>query len=114
MSMGAESTAVKRRKIEAIRRQLEHPVVDADGHMLESVPMLLDTLQRVAGADLAMDLRRAIPEVFTGAGSMDEGIPRGPWWPSPTDALYQATVMVPALLAERLDEIGLDFVILYP
>ncbi len=114
MSMSSSASAAKRTKIEAIRRQLDHPVVDADGHMLESVPMLFDTVQRVAGADLAADLRRAIPDLFTGAGSMDEGIPRGPWWPSPTDALYQATVMVPALLAERLDEIGLDFVILYP
>ncbi len=76
--------------------------------------MLFDTLDRIAGADAVAGLQRALPDLFTGAGSMDEGIPRGPWWPSTTDALYQATVMVPALLAERLEEFGLDFVILYP
>jgi len=76
--------------------------------------MLFDTLARVAGHEAVARLRSALPDLFTGAGSMEEGIPRGPWWPSTTDALYQATVMVPALLSERLDEIGLDFVILYP
>jgi predicted TIM-barrel fold metal-dependent hydrolase len=103
-----------RNRIEAIRRQLDHPVVDGDGHLLESVPMLFDTLRRVAGDGAVAGLKSALPDLFTGAGSVEEGIPRGPWWPSTTDALYQATVMVPALLAERLEEIGLDFVILYP
>ena len=76
--------------------------------------MLLDTVERVAGRNAAEGLRRAIPDLFTGAGSREEGLPRGPWWPSPTDAHYQATVMVPALMAERLDEIGIDFAIVYP
>ena len=109
----ADGTA-RRREIEAIRRGLDHPVVDGDGHLLESVPMLFDTLTRIAGADLADRLARTLPTLFTGPGSVEDGLPRGPWWPSPTDALYQATVMVPALLAERLEEIGLDFVVLYP
>ncbi len=110
----AKNSPTRRSQIDKIRASLDHPVVDGDGHLLESVPMLFDTLTRVAGAGVASGLRRALPDLFTGAGSIGDGIPRGPWWPSPTDALYQATVMVPALLAERLDEIGLDFVILYP
>ncbi len=114
MQTRPEKTTTARAEIEAIRSRLDHPVVDADGHLLESVPMLFDTVQRLFGAATAAGLRRALPDLFTGAGSMDDGLPRGPWWPSTTDALYQATVMVPALLAERLDEIGLDFVILYP
>ena len=36
------------------------------------------------------------------------------WWANPTDALDRATAFVPALLYERLDEIGIDFTILYP
>ena len=103
-----------RASIEAIRSGLDHPVVDGDGHLLESIPMLFDRLRQVAGNDAVAGLRAALPGLFTGAGSIESGIPRGPWWPSTTDALYQATVMVPALLAERLDEFGLDFVILYP
>jgi len=106
--------AARWREIEAIRRSLDHPVVDGDGHLLESVPMLFDTLRRIAGPELADRLAATLPTLFTGPGSIEDGLPRGPWWPSPTDALYQATVMVPALLAERLEEIGLDFVVLYP
>ncbi len=104
----------RRREIDAIRARVDHPIIDGDGHLLESVPMLCDTLERVAGRGVVEGLRRVLPELFTGEGSRAEGMPRGPWWPSPTDAHYQATVMVPALLAEQLDEIGLDFVILYP
>jgi len=114
MSTISGDSAAKRAKIDAIRRSLDHPIVDADGHLLESVPMLLDTVERVAGTDVVAGLKRVIPDLFTGAGSAEEGLPRGPFWPSPTDALYQATVMVPALLAERLGEIGLDFMVLYP
>jgi len=103
-----------RRHIETIRRKVDHPIVDGDGHLLESVPMLLDTVARVAGRDVAAALTRTIPNLFTGPGSREEGIPRGPWWPSSTDTLYQATVMIPALMAERLDEIGIDFAVVYP
>ena len=110
----SENSRASRTKIDSIRAGLDHPVVDGDGHLLESVPMLFDMLQRLSGPKVAAGLRRALPDLFTGSGSMEDGLPRGPWWPSTTDALYQATVMVPALLAERLDEIGLDFVILYP
>jgi len=59
-------------------------------------------------------VRAAIPGLFTGRGSVEEGVPRGPWWPSSTDAEYQATVMIPELLAERLPEVGIDFAVLYP
>ncbi|MBJ22283.1 MAG: hypothetical protein CL933_22970 [Deltaproteobacteria bacterium] len=114
MPTHSDHSVTNRAKIEAIRGSLDHPIIDGDGHLLESVPMLFDTVVRIAGSDTAADLRRAIPDLFTGAGSLEEGTPRGPWWPSTTDALYQATVMVPALLAERLEEIGFDFMVLYP
>ncbi|HVA07713.1 MAG TPA: amidohydrolase family protein, partial [Acidimicrobiales bacterium] len=35
-------------------------------------------------------------------------------WPAPADAEYQATVMAPSLMAERLEELGIDFAIVYP
>jgi predicted TIM-barrel fold metal-dependent hydrolase len=114
MALNDRPMAASRAHIDAIREQLDHPIVDADGHLLESVPMLFDTIERVAGAAPAVGLREVIPQLFTGPGSVAEGVPRGPWWPSTTDALYQATVMVPTLLAERLGEIGIDFMILYP
>jgi len=37
-----------------------------------------------------------------------------PWWGTTTDTRDLATVMLPKLLNERMDELGLDFAILYP
>ena len=40
---------------------------------------------------------------------------RYPWWTLPTkNTLDRATATLPRLLHERMDEIGLDFTILYP
>jgi hypothetical protein len=101
------------RRIQEIRGQLDHPIIDADGHLLESVPLLLEHVDADAGAAAVERVSAALPGLFTGGGSVERGIRRGPWWPSSTDAEYQATVMIPALLSERLEEIGIDFAILY-
>ena len=47
-------------------------------------------------------------------GDAARGDQRGAWWGVTNDARDLATVMAPRLLAERLDEIGLDYAILYP
>ena len=98
--------AANRARIDAIRSRIDHPIVDADGHMLESVPMLFDTLERLAGPSTVAGLAKALPDIFTGEGSVAEGIPRGPWWPSTTDALYQATVMVPKRNSEKTSSLS--------
>lgn len=36
------------------RAKLDHPVIDADGHMLEYVPVYLDFLKQVAGPEMAL------------------------------------------------------------
>ena len=100
--------------VSEVRAQISHPIIDADGHLLESVPLLLRYVGEHFDGAAVERVRAALPHLFTGEGSAEEGIPRGPWWPSPTDADYQATVMIPALLAERMEEIGIDFTILYP
>ena len=38
-----------RRTAEEIHAQLDHPIIDADGHMLESIPVLTDYLERTLG-----------------------------------------------------------------
>ena len=41
--------------------------------------------------------------------------PRGPWWSSPSrQTIDLATALFPELLYERLDEIGIDFGVVYP
>lgn len=111
--MALISTAAARR-IRKIRDALDHPVVDADGHLLESVPLLLDYLEKEGGRKAREDFARGIADVFTGPGDPATGRARGPWWPMTADADYQATLTAPALLSDRLPDMGIDFSIVYP
>jgi len=107
-----------------IRRQLQHPVVDADRHVLESVPLLADYLREYAGAAatdefIAQSGFVTMPSAEQHWAKSEEHArkqrrPAAPWWGSPTTALDRATAFVPALLAERLEELGFDFSIVYP
>jgi predicted TIM-barrel fold metal-dependent hydrolase len=107
-----------------IHRRLDHPVIDIDGHMAEHLPTLAPYLEQEG---LSLDhpsLRRLLP----GDGGTDRTwheqspderaatrTPRGPWWSSPAHRTIDlATALFPPLLYERLDEIGLDFGVVYP
>ena len=105
-----ESTACVR----ALREKLDHPVVDGDGHLIESLSVLLEYVKRVGGADAPASVLQALREATTGLGDAGRGDARGPWWGVTNDARDLACVMSPKLLAERMEEIGLDFAVLYP
>jgi predicted TIM-barrel fold metal-dependent hydrolase len=104
----------------AIRARLSHPVIDSDGHWLEFGPAISEYLERVGG--------RGVLEAFTSrngrilrdlALTLDERRDarraQQTWWSFPTrNTLDRATAMLPRLLYERLDELGLDFCVLYP
>ena len=47
-------------------------------------------------------------------GNRERGEPRSPWWSTTNNALDQATCSAPGLFAERLDELGIDFALVYP
>jgi len=113
-----------------IRRELGHPVVDADGHVIETLPVFrsffLDYVKDLGGGDLAAR--------FEAAGGMDfddmvlrpwSALPearrrelwatRPSWWSLPAaNTLDRATAHLPRLLYERLDDFGIDFAVLYP
>jgi predicted TIM-barrel fold metal-dependent hydrolase len=106
--------------VAAIRRRLDHPVIDGDGHLIEYMPLVRDFLVEEAGADAgsAFDryvwggrLARSVPlEQRRGLG-----LSRTAFWGLPTrNTLDRATAMLPELLYRRLDELGLDFALLYP
>jgi Amidohydrolase len=101
-------------RIAEIRASLDHPIVDGDGHLQESVPLLFDHVRRIGGPVAVDALVGALPDLFTGRGDAAVGEGRGPWWPAPMEHQYLATVMAPALYAERLPELGFDFAVLYP
>jgi hypothetical protein len=98
-----------------LRAKIDHPVVDADGHIVESWPLFMRYIVKVGGDGAAERFLNEMRErpIFS-KGNRARGEPRSPWWGTPTDAHDLATVMLPRLLNERLDDLGLDFVILYP
>jgi predicted TIM-barrel fold metal-dependent hydrolase len=113
-----------------IRRALGHPVVDADGHFIETLPVFrtffLDYVKDLGGGDLAarfeasggMDFDSMVLRPWSAlseARRRELWATRPSWWSLPAaNTLDRATAHLPRLLYERLDELGIDFAVLYP
>jgi predicted TIM-barrel fold metal-dependent hydrolase len=106
--------------VAAIKRRLDHPVIDGDGHLIEFQPLVRDHVVEIAGEEVAKRfdllatggrLARQVPL----EKRRELGLTRFAWWGVPTrNTLDRATAMLPKLMYERLDELGLDFALLYP
>ncbi len=102
-----------------IRAKLGHPIIDSDGHIIEILPVLLDFVKQVGGADMVKrfedfgNARRAYEKNLDELRDTRETV--STWWLTPThNTLDRATASLPRLLVERLDELGIDFAILFP
>jgi Amidohydrolase len=111
-----------------IRERVGHPIVDADGHFMELMPLLDDEivsyLEEAGGAALrdrfvasqsqVMDTavfadRRSDPAIVDSWRAMPS------WWGNPVaDPVDRATAYLPQLMNERLGELGIDFMLIYP
>ena len=103
-----------------IRAELDHPVIDADGHIIEFLPLLRDLVADEAGGAVA-DRFDALAGSAAVRRSLDDetkrahALARTGWWALPSrNTLDRATAMLPRLLYERLDELGIDVAVLYP
>jgi predicted TIM-barrel fold metal-dependent hydrolase len=102
-----------------IRAGLAHPVIDGDGHWMEPIPVFLEHLNEVAGA-AAVDRIRAQWQRnnawyrATWEERQHQRLRRGIWWGVTANTLDKATALLPALLDERLPELGIDFALMYP
>src|SRR5262249_12083386 len=102
-----------------IRAKLDHPVIDGDGHWLEPIPVYLDWLREVGGPS-AVEQQRAVWQRGQQwyRADWDERhrrrLRRGIWWGVTNQTYDKATALLPALMNERLPELGVDFSILYP
>jgi predicted TIM-barrel fold metal-dependent hydrolase len=105
-----------------VRRSLDHPILDSDGHHVEYQPAVFDVLARVGGTAMVDRYKKWVEEnsLFAWYGMTpeertDNRVVRPPWWGIPMkDARDRATVIFPKLLHERMDELGLDFSVIYP
>lgn len=104
-------------RIEPIKKQLDHPVIDADCHVIEFTPVFLDYLKDIAGPDIAERFAKRQVNWYKMSGQerFDKQRTRTPWWALPSaNTLDRATAMLPGLLNSRLDEMGIDYAIAYP
>lgn len=114
-----------------VRAGLNHPVIDADGHYIETMPILkpflIDSVREIAGADLArrvengeagVDYDETVLRPWAKMSEQERlarGISRPPWWTLPAgNTLDRATAHLPKLMAERMDDMGIDFAVMYP
>jgi predicted TIM-barrel fold metal-dependent hydrolase len=103
-----------------IHDRLKHPIIDADGHWAEFAPLMREEFRRIGGdtAVEALDVASArIPNSLgmSVAERRRRRIGQEAFWFLPTkNTLDRATAMMPRLMYERLDDLGLDFCVVYP
>lgn len=113
-------TATPSAAVQSIRDQLDHPVIDTDGHVIEYLPWVRDLVVDIAGEDVAVrfdqmvgsaPIVRQVPTALR----RQAGVTRTAWWAVPArNTKDRATAMLPQLLHSRLDELGIDVAVLYP
>ena len=103
-----------------VRAELDHPIVDGDGHWVEYHPVMVDALHDIGG-DAAVEGYSGFGRMIganvglTTAERRARNLGHEAWWSVPTrNTLDRATSMMPGLLDERLDELGIDFTMLFP
>jgi predicted TIM-barrel fold metal-dependent hydrolase len=118
-------------KAATIHKSLGHPVIDADGHYIETGPILkpflIESVREIAGSELAKKIESGAAGLdydetvlrpwseLTDAQRKANWLSRPPWWSLPaSNTLDRATAHLPKLMAERLDEMGIDFAVMYP
>src|SRR5215813_6573275 len=105
---------------EKVRSGLTHPVIDGDGHWIEYGPVFAEKVRKAAGdkaADGLLRHMRRIPDALSLSISerRRRGIAmEGYWGRQSTNTRDRATAMMPRMLYDRLDELGIDFGIIYP
>ena len=105
---------------EEIRKSLTHPVVDGDGHWVEYGPVFAEQIRKVTGdlgANGFLQSQRRGPDSLgmTPEQRAERGVAmEGFWGRQSTNTRDRATAMMPRILYERLDDLGIDFSVVYP
>src|SRR6266550_3022072 len=105
---------------EEIRKGLTHPVIDGDWHWVEYAPVFAEKIRKVTGdlgANGFLQSQRRGPDSLgmTPEQRAERGVAmEGFWGRQSTNTRDRATAMMPRMLYDRLDELGIDFGIVYP
>lgn len=106
--------------VQRIRQSIDHPIIDADGHLIEYLPDLRDRIREFGGSEVVkrfdrhfwtMDRANRLPSAVL----RRYGIPCPAWWTYQTEnSLDRASATLPRLMYDRLPELGIDYSIAYP
>ena len=119
------SAAAETSPSEEMRSKLNHPELDRDGHFIEFMPYYMDFVEEVGGAPMVEtfrqnrigEIRMSPPEWHNMSREQRQHQLRWrhPFYALPTKLDQdRATSMLPRLLYRRMDELGVDFSVLYP
>jgi predicted TIM-barrel fold metal-dependent hydrolase len=103
-----------------LHNRLSHPIIDADGHWIEYGPVMREEFRRIGGDAAVEALALASQRVpsalkMTVAERSRKRVGQESFWSSPSEnVLDRATAMLPRLMHERLDDLGIDFSVVYP
>jgi predicted TIM-barrel fold metal-dependent hydrolase len=105
-----------------IRDGLGHTVIDGDAHHVEVSVAFADFVRDHGGGRYLDDSGARVNGLFDSGGervpSLEDRrrlhVSARPIWWTPSDTLDYATVTMPALYHERLEEAGIDFAVIYP
>ncbi len=101
---------------------IDHPIIDMDGHVVElpavTLPYLRDALGPAAFTRYVEREQAALYAGRTPAPLSERVLTRVPqrgWWTQHTEHTAERAIsLFPSLFRERMDDLGIDFAVLYP
>lgn len=113
---------VKYSPSQQIRSKLDHPVINSDGHNLELTPVFLEYVKQLGGSDIRDEFERRLKKSertvwmdMTHEQRRYSWLAAPAWWGFPaSNTLDRATASLPRLQHERMDELGIDYAVIYP
>jgi Amidohydrolase len=108
-----------------LKKRLGHPVIDTDIHTIEFAPIFEDYVATYGGVKIVDEFRAGVARGLNANASewyrltpqqrKERRLFRPPFWALPAqNTLDLATVSLPSLLYERLEEQGTDFGVIFP
>ncbi len=103
-----------------VRGQLDHPVIDADGHWVELFPVFFDYIAEVGSPGDVDRFRARYGHRFHGWYELTveerrrHRLRRPSYWGVPINVSDRAATAIPGLFHDRLDDWGIDLAIVFP
>ena len=103
-----------------VREQLDHPVVDADGHWVELFPIFFDFIAEVGSPADVDTFRTRYGHRFHGWYELTieerrrQRLRRPSYWGVPINVRDRAATALPGLFYDSLDDWGIDLAIVFP